>query len=586
MTVTGHQGDVSALFGVPVPDRTLREDFDAALAEREDQDGARRFETGIPMRDGVELAADVFLPAKAQLPAPAVVFGTPYDKSSPGLNTREAELYQQAGYVAVVYDVRGRGKSEGEWRAFVNDPNDGHDAVEWVAEQGWCTGRVGVSGLSYGGWITWATASQRPPHLAAIISTSAAGRWMEEIPYTHGCFQLYFAYWVASVRRRLLGWGDFDLRQLLHTLPVDDIAELIKPSGRTWRDLLDHDTLDEHWRALRFDDRYDEIDVPVLHVTGWHDREDLQGAFHHYEHMVSASPARDRQWLIVGPWSHVMCRWPGHEYGGVRYDRQAAVDMHGVHLRFFDRFLREEDNGVDTEPRVRLFDTGADRWTTPGAWAADTTEHGLYLAADGALVAAPEPAGSSEYRYDPEDPPTHEFDVSAPIWEPPLDLGSLEQRADVLVFTTASLAAPLTVHGWSFLELFAATDGDDTDWFVKLADVTLEGRSLMVAGGCLRAACRNSLTNPEPVPPGEVVPYRVELTPALHTFAPGHRVRVSVTSAEFPWFARNLNRFGPIRDQRDPRVARNTVHFGADHPSRLLLPVAYGQPPHDKELVL
>jgi uncharacterized protein len=545
----------------------LRAALEAALAR--DDEKAHVAELPIPMRDRVHLAADVYLPPAAQRPAPAIVFGTPYDKSGP-LGAVEAEVFQREGYVVVEYDCRGRGKSEGTWRAFVHDADDGHDVVEWAAHQPWCTGDVGVSGLSYGGWITWATASTRPPHLKAMISTSPAGRWMQEIPYTWGCFQLYFANWVAAVERRLSGNPGFDVERAVHTLPVADIEQLIDPAGRTWRDMLEHDTLDDFWLALRYDDRYDHFDVPVLHVTGWHDREDLQGAFHHYEHMVAESPARDRQWLVVGPWSHVMCRWPSSEYGGETYDASASVDMHLLHLRFFDRFLRGEDNGFDDEPRVRLFDTGADRWTTLDAWAAGAVEQVLHPGADGALTADPPPDGAREYRYDPTDPPTYAFDLEQ-IWEPALDLGPLTNRDDVLVFTTEPLTEALTVHGWSFLDLLATTDGDDTDWFVNLADVPPDGRSLRVAGGCLRASYRGSLRAPEPVPAGAPVRYRVELTPALHTFAAGHRLRITLTSAEFPWFARSLNRFGPIGDQAQPRVARNVVHLGAGA-TRLLLP--------------
>jgi uncharacterized protein len=558
------------IFGAPPTDVPLRAAFDAATAE--DPDAAHVTEVGIPMRDGIHLAADVYLPEAARRPAPAVVFGTPYDKSGAALNAMECEVYQRAGFVAVVYDCRGRGKSEGEWRAFVHDAEDGHDVVEWVAAQPWCTGAVGVSGLSYGGWITWATASQRPPHLKAIVSTSPAGRWMQEIPYTYGVFQLYFANWVAAVERRLLGNAAFDVHAALRTLPVDDIERLIDPAGQTWRDMLDHDTLDELWQSLRWDDAYDRFDVPVLHVTGWHDREDIQGAFHHYEHMLAASPAADRQWLIVGPWSHVMCRWPGNAYGGMTYDRSANVDMHSVHVRFFAHFLAGEDNGADADPRLRLFDTGADGWTTPDGWAAGTTETALHPDADGGLrLDAPPPEGERAYRYDPEDPTTYGFDVEV-FWEPPLDLQELVGRDDVLQFTSEPLEQPLTIYGWSFLDLLATTDGDDTDWFANLADVGPDGRTIRVAGGCLRASYRDSLVTPEPVPPGEPVRYRVEITPALHTFQPGHRVRLLVASAEFPWFARSMNRFGPIRDQADPRVARNVVHVG-EGATRLLLPV-------------
>ncbi len=540
--------------GLPVASSPPRATVDAYL-ER-DTTVAHTLEVGVPMRDGARLAADVHLPTVAHRPAPAVVLGTPYDKSGPG--SLEAGVYQAAGFALVVYDCRGRGKSEGRFRMFAHDAQDGHDVVEWVAAQPWCTGAVGVTGLSYGGWVTWATASQHPPHLRAMVSTSAAGRWMQEVPATWGCFQLYNAGWSASLSGRLMDTGRFDVREALRTLPIADIGRLIDGETSLWRDMLDHDTLDAFWQDLRLDDRYAELDVPVLHVTGWHDREDLQGAFHHYEHMAS----REAQWLLVGPWSHVGSRWPARETGGVTYDASAAVDMHAVHLRFFERFLRGDVNGWDDEPRVRLFDTGADGWTGATAWTPGPIERVLLPTGDGGLDDGPVDDGERSYRYDPLDPPTLDFDVER-LWEPPLDVGPLAERDDVLSFDSARLAAPLTVQGWSFLDLLATTDGDDTDWFVVLSDLGEDGRSLRVAGGCLRASHSGSLSNPQPVPAGVAVRYRVELTPALHTFRTGHRLRLLITSADFPWFARNLNRFGPIGAQADPRVALNTVHLGA-----------------------
>ena len=554
-------GSAVQLFGVPLPSSPPR----AALPTGD----AGPHECGIPLRDGIELAADVHLPAAT--PAAAVVLGTPYDKSDARHYRREARTYTDAGYAAVVYDVRGRGKSEGEWRAFVHDADDGHDVVEWVAAQDWCTGAVGVTGLSYPGWVAWATASTRPPHLRAMVSTSAAGRWMQEIPYTYGCFQLYFAYWAAAVRRRIVERGGLDLARLVEIVPVQDIGDAIAPSGRTWDDLMEHDTLDEFWSALRWDGAYDRFDVPCLHVTGWHDLEDLHGAFHHYEQAIAGSSAADRQWLVVGPWSHLSCRLPAAEYGGVSYGREAALDMDALHLRFFDRFLRDAGNGLDADPRVRLFDTGAHRWAAPAGWGAGTSERALFLAGGGALAAEAGPAGSRPMRYDPGDAPGVRFDVRTTPWEPPLDMAGLEAHPDVLTWTTPPLEEPVTLHGWSELLLHAASDVEDTEWHVKLTDVDPDGRSLRVAWGCLRASHRESLSRPVPIEPGVVTAYPIELSPAFHTFAAGHRIRVSLAGSDFPWFARHMNHPGPIRSQAEPRVATHAVSCGGDHASVLRL---------------
>lgn len=557
---------------------TPRERLNALMA----QPGAS-FEAEIPMRDGVMLAADIYLPAGAspEAPVPAVVLGTPYDKASP-MHASEALMYQQNRYAYVSFDVRGRGKSEGEWRAFYHDGKDGHDVVEWTASQPWCDGSVGTTGLSYSGWNQWATARERPPHLKAMISSAAAGRWQQEIPYTYGVFQLYFAYWVYATRRRIMANGDLvDWNKTLRMLPVTRLMDSLGAEGNSWPDMRDHDTLDDFWQALRIDPFYPEIDVPVLHVNGWHDLEDLLGGFAHYEGMMAHSPARDRQQLIVGPWPHVGTRWPHRRYGGVDFGPESALEMDAIHVRFFDRWLKGIDNGADTDPALRLFEMGTNAWQRLPAWP-ETRERELFLhpQGEGVLSSAAPSAdeGRRAYRYDPEDPVTTPLDFARLSFdEPPLDQAYIERRGDALIYTSAPLHEEVAIAGWPHLELYAESDCDDTDWHVRLTDVDAEGRSLRVSAGCLRAACRESIAEPSPVVPGEVTRYDIELGPTMHAFLPGHRIRLVITSSDFPWFARNLNRFGKIVEMDDPRVATNTVHHAPGAASRLRLPVTRGE---------
>jgi hypothetical protein len=247
--------------------------------------------------------------------------------------------------------------------------------------------------------------------------------------------------------------------------------------------------------------------------------------------------------------------------------------MTAIHLRFFDRFLRDAANGVDDEPRVRLYDPGAREWTTRPAWKAGTVQRELFLGAGGTLAGAAGADATTTYRYDPLEPPGVRFDVRDTPWEPPLDLGEMESQPGVVTWTGEPLAAAVTAHGWGELELYAETDCDDTDWHVKIADVDPAGRALQVAWGCLRASYAADPSKPAPVTPGEVARYLVELTPSFHTFAPGHRIRVVLASADWPWFARSLNHAGSIATQADARTATNTVHHGATRPSRLRLSV-------------
>jgi putative CocE/NonD family hydrolase len=553
-------------FGVALPERSPREVREEGL-DPGDLSRPHFYEVGIPMRDGLELAADIYLPAAERLPAPAVVLGTPYDKRAP---IDSVVAYQEAGYVGVIYDIRGRGKSEGVFDPFAADGVDGHDVVEWAAGQEWCDGSVAVSGLSYGGWTAMATVAERPRAVKAAIATASAGRWQQEIPYAHGCFSLSLAGWYAFTRRRINDVSR-DRATISNLLPLAAIGEAIDASGPAWDDAMEHEALDDFWRARRWDGEYD-FDVPILHVAGWFDRDNAQGAFHHYEQMLAGSPARDRQWLLVGPWSHVSTRFPTDSYQGFATP-DGALDMDAIHVRFLDRFLRGEANGIDEEPRVRLYDPGVGEWKARGEWQGGVVGRDLYLDAEGALADSPGEDGETSYDYDPRDPEGIPFDQKAVDWELPLELGGLEAQDGVLTWTTEPLAEPLTVHGWGEFELHAATDGEDTDWHVKLTDVDAEGTSRWVTWGCLRASHSDDPGAPSPLVPNEAKRYAVELCPTFHTFRAGHRLRLVLASSEFPAFARNLNRFGPIARQDDPRVARNTVFHGGTRASRLRLRV-------------
>jgi uncharacterized protein len=552
------------LFGLPLPDPPPGRILERRLSE--DASGARTIEVEIPMRDGLCLAADVHLPPAAELPAPAIVVGTPYDKSTP---IEDSGAFRESGYVGVTYDVRGRGKSEGIWHPWEGDGKDGHDVVEWVAAQDWCSGKVGMIGLSYMGWVVVSTVAESPPHLAAAIPSAAPGQWFQELPYANGCMYLWYAYWFALCRRRITD-KQRDTTNLVKDLPVAAIGDELEPAGPGWAELMEHDTPDDVWRSRRWDGDYD-FDVPMMHVTGWHD-DTVRGAIHHYEQMAATSPARDRQYLLVGPWLHNGCRWPSDSYDGVDF-ADAAIDMNGIYVRFFDHFLKGEANGVEDEPRIRLYDQGDDSWKVRSDWSAESATHELFLAGGHALEGSPpESGGCDRYRYDPMRPNGGAIGT-ANNGDPPFELTALEAQDGVLAWTSAPLAEDLTVRGWSEVELHAATDCEDTEWHLKLADVDEEGRSRWYGWGCLRASYGDDPVRPAAIEPGAVRKYRIPLTPLFHTFKSGRRIRLLLAGSEFPLFARNMNRFEPVAQQWQPLVATNDVYYGRLHPSCLRLPI-------------
>jgi putative CocE/NonD family hydrolase len=249
----------------------------------------------------------------------------------------------------------------------------------------------------------------------------------------------------------------------------------------------------------------------------------------------------------------------------------SALDTLAITLRFFDRFVKGEDNGVDEQPRVHLYDLGDSSWKARERWQGATAEREIFLAADASLSAAPGADDATSYRYDPTEPNGLRFDFSTTTWEPPLDLTELEAQSGVVSWTGEPLGEDATLHGWGEVVLWATTDGEDTEWHVKLADVDEGGRATCIAWGCLRASHAADPSNPAPVVPGEPTRYAIELAPAFRTFKAGHRIRLVLASSEFPWFARNMNRFGPIAQQSEPRTAVNTVLHGSSYPSSLRL---------------
>jgi len=539
----------------------------------------------VPMRDGVVLRADVFRPESAA-PGPALLLRTPYDRSVRliPLSGIDPERAVEAGYAVVCQDVRGLFESEGDFYTFVTEGLDGFDSVEWVAAQPWCDGAVGMVGRSYSATCQWLAASERPPHLRAICPVVTGSDFYRGWVYQGGAFHLGFNIfwnWMMSGKQQRAASAPEELfRHLpLRTVPLPD-----PEWSRFYYDWLEHPTESEFWSQHSVNRRYPRIEAPALNVGGWFDVF-LGGTLENFVRMRregGSDAARAGQRLLVGPWAHgsTYGLFPDHSFD--LHGPDGAIDFTERQLRFFDRHLRgvtEEDD----EPPVRLFVMGANRWRDEDDWPlARARPTAWYLHADGGLSAEPPRDESPDtFVYDPDDPaPTIGGATSLPpklmkANAGPLDQRALEERADVLVYTSEPLPRPLEVTGPLLATVYAATDAPDTDFVVKLTEVWPDGRSLLLTEGVLRARYRDGFDQARPVEPGAVHAYTIDLVATANVFAAGNRIRVLVTSSSFPRFDRNTNTGNEIGTDTadDLRAARQTIFHDGGHPSHVVLPV-------------
>jgi putative CocE/NonD family hydrolase len=548
------------------------------------------------MRDGVELSADIYLPPSGDGPWPAILQRTPYDNTlGAGIHSWPAigAYYAARGYVLVSQDVRGRGDSDGAWEPFVNEGPDGYDTIEWVAAQPWCDGKVGFMGVSYGGWVQWAAAREQPPHLTAMVSTAAGGRWMEEIPYRFGIMRPYMMHWLNGVGGRTLQTMPIDWAPIITHRPLRDLDIVLGRTNTVWRTYLEHETFDDYYRQMSLLGHFHKIDVPVLHITGWFDG-DQWGELFFWHGMINESPAAEQQWLLVGPWNHVGTALPVERLGERNFGPAAVPPLDDIHLRFFDHWLKGIDNGAGRDRRVRLFVMGPNEWRDADEWPPTGTRSvPLYLhsggnantmAGDGTL-SWEQPGGdepADRFTYDPDDPTPSYPHLEGwprasdyPFLGGPADNRWRLGRDDVLVYTSEPQEQELEMTGHPYLVLYAVSDCPDTDWHVTLCDVLPDGSSHELSPGRLRAAHRDGLeATPSPIEPGKVYEYRLELMAISNVWKKGHRIRVTVASASFPDSRRNPNTNARTGDDDTWQIAHNAVCHTAAYPSHLLAPVA------------
>ena len=579
-----------------------------------------------PMRDGVELATEVYLPP-GEGPFPVILQRTPYNRRSPSpgsdCDAAVGRYFAERGYVLLNQDTRGRYRSGGEFDAMRQEPPDGYDAVEWAAVQPWSNGRVGMIGGSYVGLTQWQAAGETPPHLVAIAPHYSSSDYHKGWTYQGGAFDLWFAQsWTAqtlapdTLQRRLEAAG-MPLEQVvqeveafvaegrenllddwLWQLPLKDFAGFRRDGNVAayYDEWLARPGYDDYWAGLDVETKYPRITVPALITGGWYDifQEGTIRNFMGMREEGGSDAARTGTRLVMRALCHAC---PADTTAGeIDFGPDNVLDLNAAWARWFDYWLKGIDNGVADDPPVRLFVmTPPDEGTAGGGFwieadefpLPDAVETRFYLrsgghansAAGDGVLDTDGPGGEPDaYVYDPREPvPTVGGNMCCRndmLASGAFDQRGVERRGDVLVYTTEPLEEDLTVIGPVQVELWAASSARDTDFTAKLVDVHLDGYAHNVSEGIVRARFRNSDYLESWITPGAVHDYTIDLGYTATVFRRGHRIRLEISSSNFPHFDRNLNTATVFGEGAEPVPATQRVLHDDLHPSQLVLQVA------------
>ncbi|MCS7265124.1 MAG: CocE/NonD family hydrolase [Armatimonadetes bacterium] len=508
----------------------------------------------VPMRDGVRLATDIYLP-EGDGSFPVILLRSPYDRK---IGEGIAHDAVHSGYVMVIQNTRGRFGSEGENLPFEADgwwgPFDGEDTVEWLMKQPWCNGKIGTWGGSALG----------------ITQYLLAGTGTKKIVTQHitvGAPSLYnVIYWGGVFRKAM----------------IEDWLRITQFSPEALKIWKSHHTYDDYWRKRDMTNRYRMVNCPAIHIGGWYDifAQATLDAFVGYQ-TEGGKGARGKQKLLMGPWAHGVFQ---EKVGELIFPdaKNPPTSAHSL-WKWFDHYLKGVDNGIDREPAVTYYVMGdvtdpdalGNEWRTANQWPpVKSVPTPFYFHPDKSLsLHKPKKSVALTYTYDPKDPVPTVGGPNLTLPAGPMDQRKIEGRPDVLVFSTEPLKEPLEVTGRVKVILWASSDAPDTDFVAKLCDVYPDGRSFNVCEGIVRARFREGFSKEQMMQPGKIYRFEIDLWSTSIVFNKGHRIRVIITSSNFPAFEPNPNTGEPFYSEDRTRVAQNTIHMSPNYPSHILLPI-------------
>lgn len=541
--------------------------------------------------DGVILKTDIYLP-NGPGPFPAILTRTPYDRIG---HYHDGVRFTGRGYAYVAQDVRGKFGSDGEFHPLEDEARDGQATIDWIANQNWCNGRIGLWGASYLGIVQVPAAAGGHEALKCIAPSVAPANFFRDWVRYDGCLAFgNVIKWLVSSNsdRSKIPFEHFDWDQAWRSPTIDVLEERVGVELPTLRKWIGHDTDDEYWQKLDQCRMHEKVCVHGLHIGGWFDHitRGQFDAFRNIRDCGATAIARTGQRLLIGPWGHTTFSATGEQhwkYGDWDFTPEADISISAREMQFFDYHMKEIDNGYSSLPAVTLFLMGENRWVcfkdwppsagTVQAWHLSSNGSANMRSGDGVLsLEQPTHDAEDTYRYDPADPVP--MRGGAIYWGfdsvcGPVDQRPILDRPDILYYRSPKLGKPLIVIGEVWLDLVVQSTAEDTDFIAKLCVEEPSGSITVLSNGSLRCRYRESWSNPKPLTAGKTVSIQLHLGNTAYTFPAGSRLGLMITSSEFPRILPHHNTMAPAWGEKNPVIARNSVLHGPGTLSRLELPV-------------
>ena len=571
----------------------------------------------ISMRDGAKLNATVFKPKHQSEPLPVIFTFTPYISDT---YQDRAVYFARNGYVYALVDVRGRGNSEGQFEPFVNEGRDGYDVVEWLAKQPWSNGKVTMWGGSYAGFDQWTTLKEAPPHLATIVPAAAAYA-AADFPFFKNIFSSYIIQWLSytsgvTPNLKLFGessfWTDKFHQLYIEHRPFKELDQMVGNTSTHFQTWLKHPTPDAYWQAMvPSPDQYKRTNVPILTITGHYDGDQTGAMTYYREHMkYGSAEARERHYLIIGPWDHAGTRTPNREVGGLKFGAASVLDLNKLHKEWYDWTMKKGARPEFLKKRVAYYVVGADEWKYADSLEAiANSKMTFYLGSDGeandvfhsgalnkspntsppatsslssgngqarSIEASSEAASSDKFVYDPLDTRPGELELQEVRDYITSQRDALNLNGNGVVYHSQPFSEDTEVTGDLKFVAWISMDVPDTDFQVTVYEIQRDGTSVLLTSDAMRARYRESLTKEKLVKPGEINRYEFNaFTFFSRRIAKGSRLRLILSCPNSIQSEKNYNSGGVVSEEsgKDARTAHVVVHHDARHQSSLEIPV-------------